>query len=96
MGNLYAASLAEEVGGLIDLRSALHIHLRSNHYPPVPTAMIEPCVAAIEAVNEDDWDREIDLTGIAQWRGNDYAPAWAIVEGHHLGAFVGSHDDEED
>ena len=93
MGNLYAQGLAEEVGDLIDLTGALHIHLRSNHYPPVPDAMIEPCVAAIDAANDDDWDREIDLTGIAQWRGNDYAPAWAIIEGHHLDAFIASEGD---
>jgi hypothetical protein len=93
MGSIYAAGLADEVGGLIDLNTALHIHLRSNHYPPVPTAMIEPCVAAIDAANDDDWDRHIDLTGIAQWRGNDYAPAWAIIEGHHLESFLNSEED---
>jgi hypothetical protein len=93
MGSTYAAGLADEVGGLIDLETALHIHLRSNHYPPVPTAMIEPCVAAIDAANNDDWDRHIDLTGIAQWRGEDYAPAWAIIEGHHLESFIDSEED---
>lgn len=93
MGSIYAAGLADEVGGLIDLNTALHIHLRSNHYPPVPTAMIEPCVAAIDAGNEGDFDREIDLTGIAQWRGNDYAPAWAIIEGHHLDSFIAYEED---
>lgn len=92
MGSTYAAGLADEVGGLIDLRTALHIHLRSNHYPPVPVAMIDPCVAAIDAANDDDWDRKIDLTDIAQWRGNDFAPAWALIEGHHLDAFIDSEE----
>jgi hypothetical protein len=55
--------------------------------------MIEPCVAAIDAANNDDWDRHIDLTGIAQWRGEDYAPAWAIIEGHHLESFIDSEED---
>jgi hypothetical protein len=93
MGSIYAAGLASEVNDLITLETALHIHLRSNHYPPVPEAMIAPCVAAIDAANDDDYDREIDLTGIAQWRGNDYAPAWAIIEGHHLDAFISGEDD---
>jgi hypothetical protein len=79
---------AEEMGALTDVRTALSWHLSSNHYPPVPAAMIEPCLAAIEAADDDDWDREIDLTGVAQWRGNDYAPAWAIIEGHHLESFL--------
>lgn len=93
MGHTYAAGLADEVGELIDLNTALHIHLRSNHYPPLPTAMVEPCVAAIDAANDGDFDRHIDLTGIAQWRGNDYAPAWAIIEGHHLDSFIAYEED---
>jgi hypothetical protein len=54
--------------------------------------MYEPCVAAIAAINEGDYDRAIDLTGIAQYQGDNSAPAWAIVEGHHLDAFI---DEEE-
>jgi len=92
MGRAYAEGLADEVDNLIDLPTALHIHLRSNHYPPVPVAMIEPCVAAIDAANDDDWERDIDLTGIAKWRGSDYAPAWAIIEGHHLESFLTSEE----
>lgn len=76
-----------------DFETALRWHLRSNHFPPVPDAMYEPCVAAIEAANEGDYDRAIDLTDIAQYQGGNSAPAWAIIEGHHLDAFI---DDVED
>lgn len=84
---------ALDIVNYTDFESALRWHLRHNHYPPVPDAMFDPCVAAIDAGNEGDFDREIDLTGIAQWRGNDYAPAWAIIEGHHLDSFIAYEED---
>lgn len=67
-----------------DLRLALHWHLQSNHYPPVPATMIDPCIDAIDAVNEDDPDRRITLPEGILYRGREDAPAWAIVEAHHL------------
>lgn len=84
MGRLQAFDIQK----FANFETALRWHLSHNHYPPVPTAMYEPCVEAIEAANEDDWDREIDLTGIAQYRGKDSAPAHAIIDAHHLDAFI--------
>lgn len=69
---------------------ALVWHLRGNHYPPVPLSMVEPCKAAILAVLDNDSKQEITLPDGVLWRGQDTAPAWAIVEGHHLEAFVDS------
>lgn len=88
MGHLQAL----DIQNYTDFESALRWHLQSNHYPPVPAAMYEPCVAAIDAANEGDYDRAIDLTDIASYKGGNSAPAWAIIEGHHLDAFI---DDEE-
>ena len=85
---------AQEMASLLDSRSAMAWHLQSNHYPPVPATMIDPCLEAIEAGLEEDWDRLIQLPfdGVDRngepfqitWRGQDKAPAWAIIEGHHL------------
>lgn len=89
MGALHAAEFAAAVeDGSVDLRAALSWHLTANHYPPVPTSMIEPCIKAIEAMQEEDADKEIRLPEGVSWRGKRTAPAWAIVEGHHLGSFV--------
>jgi hypothetical protein len=46
--------------------------------------MIEPCVLAIEAVNEGNSEADIDLPEGILYRGEMSAPAWAIVDGHHL------------
>ena len=90
MGNALARDLATSLMGL---RNALSIHLTSNHYPPVPTAMVEPCVLAIEAMNDGDTDADITLPEGVLWRGQTTAPARAIVEGHHLEAWL---DEDED
>lgn len=81
-------NFAEELAGSLGLRQSLAIHLRNNHYPPVPTSMIEPCIEAIQACNEGDYDRQIDLPEGVSWRGKSQAPAHAIAEGHHLDAWI--------
>jgi hypothetical protein len=88
MGHLQA----NDMQNFVEFDTRLRWHLQSNHYPPVPDAMYEPCVAAIDAANEDDYDRTIDLTGIAQYRGGNTAPAWAIIEAHHLDTFIASEE----
>jgi hypothetical protein len=84
MGLLSAMGMAE----VADLDTALGWHLSSNHFPPVPSTMIDPCKQAISAFGDEDYDRLIDLPEGISWRGEVSAPASAIVEGHHLDAFL--------
>ena len=91
MGNALSQDLAENV---IDIRQSIAIQLRSNHYPPVPLTMVEPCIEAIYAVSEGDTHKSIQLPEGISWRGYPTAPAYAIVEGHHLGAWC-SYDDTD-
>ena len=97
MGNLNAAAMAEAVGeGQVDLRPALHWHLTSNHFPPVPASMIDPCVAAIEAAVEaytdgdevEDLNRSIDLPEGITYKDQPTAPASVLIENYHLWPFV--------
>jgi hypothetical protein len=83
MGSILANELADGSLGL-DMASAIGIHLQSNHYPPVPLSMVQPCMDAIDAYWEDSMDRKIELPDGVLWRGEEYAPAWAIIESHHL------------
>lgn len=76
-----------------DYDSALRWHLISNHYPPAPLSMMGPCKSAIEACNDDDGQREIQLPEGVSWRGHNTCTAWAIVEGYHLDSFIASGDD---
>jgi len=81
MGSNLAHDLVENV---IDIRQSIAIQLRSNHYPPVPLTMVEPFIEAIYACSDEDYDKKITLPEGVLWRGKETAPAWAIVEGHHL------------
>jgi hypothetical protein len=93
MGELSALAMSEVGDDLgIDLRQQLSWHLGSNHYPPVPQSMIEACINAIDAGNEGDFDRLIDLPDGALWRGQTSAPAHAIIDGHHLNAWIDYED----
>jgi hypothetical protein len=81
MGSITAHELAENV---IDIRQSIAIQLQSNHYPPVPLTMVEPCIEAIYACSDEDYDKKITLPEGVKWRGSTTAPARAIVESHHL------------
>lgn len=85
MGSIFASDLAE---GDLDLSTAIGIHLSANHYPPVPSSMVLPCIEALEAYWEDETDREIPMPEGVTYKGFNTAPAWAIVEQHHLEAWL--------
>jgi len=92
MGHSMAVNLAESV---IDIHQSITIHLRSNHYPPVPYSMVQPCIDAIYACDEQEYDKLIELPQGVEWRGQSSAPAHAIVEGHHLEEWLYSEGDNE-
>jgi hypothetical protein len=93
MGSNLAHDLA---GGIvsISLEQQIAIQLRSNHYPPIPLSMVDPCIEAIKAGREEDYDRLIDLPEGISWRGKTAAPAHAIIEGHHLGPWLETEEEE--
>jgi len=88
MGYNTALDLSNE----LDLEVALGYHLQGNHYPPVPLSMVEPCIEAIDAFYDEDYNREIALPQGVLWRGQVTAPASAIVEQHHLEAWLPEED----
>ena len=72
----------------VSMETGLAYHLQANHYPPVPVAMVDACIEAIEAYHDEDFDREITLPEGVSWRGQSTAPASAIAEAHHLDAWL--------
>lgn len=92
MGYMNARGMAEAG---IDIDTALGWHLQSNHYPPIPSTMIPACKAAIEAYQDEDYQRLIDLPAGVAWKGKRQAPASAIVDGHHLQAFIDAATEED-
>jgi len=87
MGSNFANDLA--LADNLDIETQLGIHLSANHYPPIPAFMVQPCVEAIDAVNDLGlWDLEIPLPEGVSWKGLTTAPAHAIIEQHHLDAWI--------
>lgn len=84
MGLTTALDLQENVS----LDAGLAYHLQANHYPPVPVAMVDACIAAIDAYYDEDYQREIELPAGVLWRGQTSCPASAIAEAHHLDAWL--------
>jgi hypothetical protein len=97
MGSVTAIGLADSV---LDLETQLLYHLKGNHYPPVPAEMVQPCVDAIDAYYDEDYDRMIDMPMVGDfqilYRGETQAPAHAIVDQHHLSWFIQSAEDIPD
>lgn len=91
MGSMYAAGIAETD---LSLETQIEWHLKGNHYPPIPSSMVTPCVEAIDAYWEDDLDKEITLPEGVLYRGNPTAPAREIIINHHLDAWC-TEDEEE-
>ena len=91
MGNNLSHDLAYSVD--LSLEQSITIQLRSNHYPPVPYSMVPICIEAINAYNDGDYSKHIELPEGVLWRGNEYAPANAIIEQHHLENWI-EYDEE--
>jgi hypothetical protein len=88
MGANFASDLASGEF-VMDLETQMSVHLSSNHYPPVPSSMVAPCIAAIHACNgEGESETDIELPEGILWKGAPSAPAWAIVDGYHLDAWI--------
>ena len=94
MGVVTALGIQDAV---LDLETQLLYHLRGNHYPPVPAEMVAPCIEAIDAAYDEDFDRMIEMPKVGDfqilYKGNTTAPAWAIIEQHHLNTFIDPVDD---
>ena len=97
MGSITAIGLADSV---LDLETQLLYHLKGNHYPPVPAEMVAPCIEAIDAAYDEDFNRMIDMPMVGDfqilYKGSTQAPAWAIIEQHHLDWFIEPQEDYDE
>jgi hypothetical protein len=89
VGNLNALDFADAVKGKsCSLRAALEWHLSSNHYPPIPLSLVPVCERAIKYASKGKWEANVRLPYPVLYRGAKSAPVWAVVEQHHLDAFI--------
>jgi hypothetical protein len=101
MGSITAIGLADTT---LDLETQLAYHLQGNHYPPIPKIMIQPCIEAIDAAYDEDWDRKINLPcdGVDKdgepfqitWKGNTWTTASMLIDHAHLQWFIEPSDEE--
>jgi hypothetical protein len=85
MGRVYAEGIAETE---LPLATQIEWHLKSNHFPPVPEFMVKPCIEAINAANAGEWNKNISLPDGVGYRGLTIAPVSAMIEQHHLDAWI--------
>jgi len=89
MGQRRAAEMAQAVkDNWIDLGTALHWHLRFNHYPPMPIALINVAVTAIERANVEDYDSEIDLPQDVMFLGKTSVSVCEAINSMQLDCFI--------
>lgn len=91
MGYNYAQDLATNTS--ITIERQLEIHLQANHFPPVPKSMVQPCIEAIDAYWDGDIHKLISLPEGVGYNGLTVAPAYAIVDAHHLEAWITSEEE---
>jgi hypothetical protein len=95
MGAQFAQELSGDDLGL-SMRGSLEIHLRHNHYPPVPLGMVQTCINAIMSFREmgrDSLDWRLGLPEGVSWKGQDTVPVHAVISNFHLDAWL--EDDSE-
>ena len=79
MGYTGAMGMAESG---ISLDTMLGWHLQSNHYPPIDLVFVPICIEALDAILDEEPDRQIELpTGLN-------LTAAQIVEEVHLEPFL--------
>lgn len=84
-----ASGSLDELGINLSIEQQIEIHLKSNHYPPIPSIMVQPCIEAIDAVNDMGlWGALIPLPEGVEYKGLKEASANAIIEAHHLQAWI--------
>lgn len=96
MGHMRAMEAATTMTDMAGLERALEYHLTANHFPPVPRSMVQPSIKAIEAVVNEEPETMVELPEGISYQGEPSAPAYAIVEQHHLGAFVAAQIEESE
>jgi hypothetical protein len=87
MGINFATDLAS--GDFVNsIERQISIHFSSNCYPPIPQFMVAVGVEAIEAINDGDHDRLINLPDGVSFRDSKTVKASDAVDALRLDAWI--------
>ena len=81
-------NLDDELEEVSEFWKLVAYHLQNNLHPPVPLAMVETCIEAIEHANKEEWDSLITLPEGIKYKGENTATVETIVDGHYLQDFI--------
>jgi hypothetical protein len=56
--------------------------------------MVQPCIEAIDAAYDEDYNREIEMPEGITYKGKTTAPAHAIINQHHLNWFIEPYNED--
>lgn len=84
MGRLAAEGMLEMAG----FDAALDWHMKTNHYPPLPSSLIPVAKIVIEKAKQGRWDARVKLPEGVSYQGKRIVPVSACVEAWHLDAFL--------
>jgi hypothetical protein len=74
---------------MTDRDTALGWHMKSNLFPPPPSFMISVAAAAIDAANEGEIKRLIELPEGVEFRdGRSSVEAYRIIDSFRLDSFI--------
>lgn len=90
MGRNFATELSSETS--LTLEQQVSIHFASNCYPPVPQFMVAVAVEAINAVNDEQYDLEIELPQGVTFRNSSTVTAINAVDNLRLEAWTSGED----
>ena len=90
MGHTSAVGMKESVDeGLIPQSEALRWHLKYNHFPPYPEAMVAVAERAVEKANKGRWESCVRLPKEVSHRiYGRLVPVHVLVQSMHLEEFI--------
>lgn len=80
---------AVDMASYASLDAGLRWHLESNHYPPLPLALLPVCKRAIALANHGKGNNRVKLPeGTTHRKYGKEVPAFVIIEELHLSPWV--------
>ena len=98
MGRMTAVGCKDMVDeGQMSLDNALMIHLRSNHYPPIPSSMVPVAKRALAKANKGEWNKKVRLPeGVEHRVHGKLVPVHIVMEYMHLDSFLDQPEEDFD
>lgn len=89
MGAVRALDMAQAVSdGRTSLRTAVSWHVRTNHYPALPSTVVPVALAAIHFAGIGCWDTRLVLPDGMRYKLLPTATVRDLVDEWHLSAFI--------